>query len=100
MINSDGTKIYSFFTFGGNSKYIHLAVFNEADGSIIGSRYKSSIGCSGVYGSDQNGDIIVLTAPCSSDYYLVMMNTITNIFTIKQFPGYLAGVAVLPGGTG
>ena len=96
LLSSDGTKIFSFFTYG-NTYYMYFATLNKADGAVIGSIYKSSTPITGIYGSARKGDLIVLTVYYSCIYYLAMFNTTSSVFTIKQFLGAgLFGAAVQP----
>ena len=74
---------------------MYFATFNKTNGAVIGSRYKSSISIYYIYGSAQKGDLIILTVYGTSNYYLVMLNTTSNMFTMKQFSGgALYGAAV------
>ena len=75
---------------------MYFASFNKTDGAVIGSRYKSSTTIIGIYGSTQKGDFIMLTVYVSSNYYLVMLNTTSSVFSMKQFSGGLFGAAVQP----
>ena len=78
-----------------------FVTLNKADGAVIGSRYKSSTPILYIYGSAQKGDLIVLTVnDYSSNYYLAMLNTTSNTFTIKKFSGGLFGAAVQPNDEG
>ena len=96
LLSTDGSKIFSFFTYG-NTKYMYFTTFNKADGAVIGSRYKSSTPFDGIYGSAQKGDLIVLTVYVSSTYYITMLNTTSSVFSTKQFSGAgLFGVGVQP----
>ena len=97
LLSSDGSKIFSFFTYGYPDYYMYFAAFNKADGAVIGSRYKSSTPITGIYGSAQKGDLIALTVYVSSTYYLAMLNTTSSVFVTKQFSGSgLFGAAVQP----
>ena len=96
LLSTDGSKIFSFFTYG-NTYYMYFVTFSKVDGTVIGSRYKSSTPITGIYGSAQKGDLIVLTVYVSSTYYLVILNTTSNVFTMKNFSGAgLFGAAVQP----
>ena len=96
LLSTDGSKIFSFFTYQSPRK-MYFAIFNKADGAVIGSRYKSSTTITGIYGSVQKGDLIVLTVYYSSTYYLAMLNTTSNVLVTKQFSGAgLFGAAVQP----
>ena len=100
MLNTDESKIFSFFTYG-NPRNMYFVTFNKADGEVIGSRYKSNTQINNIYGSAQKGDLIVLTVSYSSNYYLAMLNITSNVFTIKQFSGSgLFGAAVQPNDAG
>ena len=62
-----------------------MAVISLSDGTVS-NRYKSSISCSGVWGSEANGDYIVASVGWSS-YHLLMFNRATNLLNIKTFSG-------------
>ena len=80
---------------------MYFVTFNKSDGAVIGSRYKSSISIYSIYGSAQKGDLIVLTVYDTSNYYLAMLNTTSNVLVTKQFSGTgLFGTAVQPYGAG
>ena len=65
---------------------MYLVTFSNEDGSLITSSYKSSEEWRYIYGSAQNGNLIIVTVQCSN-YHLVMMNSTSYIFTIKEFTG-------------
>ena len=80
---------------------MYFVTFNKADGAVIGSRYKSSTPIGRIYGSVQKGDFIILTVYSSSNYYLVMLDTTSNMFTMKQFSGgALYGATLQPSDAG
>ena len=80
LINSNKSKIYSFFTFG-STYYLYFASFSTSNGNVIDSRYKSSINWNGVIGSALQTNYIIVTIECSSAYYL-MINLLHIIETI------------------
>ena len=58
----DGTTIYSLFTYGNSTTptyYLYFASLSVASGSVMATRYKSSISIKLVYGGIFNGDYIV-----------------------------------------
>ena len=58
MLSSDGSTIYSFFTYG-TPLYLYFAGLSATSGSVTTTRYKSSISVSDVRGSALNGDYMV-----------------------------------------
>ena len=81
---------------------MYFASFSKTDGAVIGSRYKSSTPINRIYGSAQKGDLILLIVfDVLGNYYLAMLNTTANVFTMKQFSGAgLFGAAVQPNDAG
>ena len=58
LLSSDGSTIYSFFTFGV-TKYLYFAGLSVSDGSVTTTRFKSSIAVPDLYGSALNGDYVI-----------------------------------------
>ena len=88
VISSDKSFIYSLFTYGyyNSIKYLYFVCFNSLDGSILSSRYKSSIQVdSDVYSIVIYGDYVISI----TGSYLVMYSITTFAFTIKKFNGHL-----------
>ena len=85
------SSIYTFFPYG-SPQYVYMAVISVSDGTVS-NRYKSSISCTGVYGSGTNGDFIVASVEWSS-FYLLLFNIATNLFDIKTFSGVLYGIGL------
>ena len=83
LLNSDGSLIYSIFPYG-STKYIYFTILNSTDGSLIGSVYKSNNSCTSVYGIVQSGYYLAVTWEWT-DYFLILLNTISMIFTWKAF---------------
>ena len=95
LLSSDKSIIYSLFIYGGTT-YFNFVALNSTSGSVIGSRYKSSISWNYVHGSTINADYIAATLVWP-DYFLVLLNSATSDFTINKFTGnYLYGVEVEP----
>ena len=87
------SSIYTFFPYG-STKYLYMVVISLSNGSVS-TRYKSSVDCSLVNGSTASGDYVVATVLCTTHYYILMFNTVTNTFTIESFSGtYLYGVGL------
>ena len=82
MLSSDGSTVYSFFTFGV-TKYLYFCGLSVADGSVRTTRYKSDTAVSTVWGSALNGDYVVATT--QSPDLLVMYSISSSAFTIKSF---------------
>ena len=61
VLSSDGSIIYSFFTFGllSTTRYLYFSGLTVSDGSVSTTRYKSSTFVSEVDGSALNGDYLV-----------------------------------------
>ena len=57
-------------------------MFSKSDGKVIGSWYKSNIGCAAWYGSAISGDIYIGTCEWVSGYLLIY-NLATSEFTFK-----------------
>ena len=94
LLSTDKSKIYSFFTYGSNL-YLYFVTLLVSDGSVIGSRFKSSITCSNVFGSALNENYIFAAVECSS-YYLLSFSISSLTFTMNTFSGYLTGLGVEP----
>ena len=88
IYSSDGSKIYSLFdvTESGNDN-LYFMTFLSSDGSISGSRYKSNLAVSFVYGCSLNGNYLVALTLVSSVAHLVIINISTFSFASKQFSG-------------
>ena len=82
VLDSDGTKIYAFPSYG-STKYLYFITLKVADGSVLNSRYKSSVTCSNSFGSAQAGDYLALTGACSG-LYLILFNLNTSTFTFMD----------------
>ena len=80
------SSIYSFFPYGGTSSYVYMVVISLSNGSV-NSRYKSSVGCSYVWGSGVSGDFIAVSMYCHTYLYLLMFNRAANVFIVKTFTG-------------
>ena len=87
MLSSDGSLIYTFISYG-NPKYVFFNTFNFSDLSIVGTRYKSSIGWGDILGGTLNGNFLAITPLWGSDNYLMMFNIVTSEFKIKLFEGH------------
>ena len=94
MLSSDGSTIYSFFTFGVTT-YLYFVGLSVSDGSITTTRFKSSAAVSYVWGSALNGDYIVTTTQTQTS--IVIYSISSSAFTIKSFSGsLLRGLGVDP----
>ena len=81
ILSSDSTLIYAFFSYGLDpSYYTYFATFNVATGSVVGTRYKSSISWY-VNKSTVTGIYVVVAVYCPNVSYLVIFDTSTNSFT-------------------
>ena len=70
-----------------------MAVISLSDGTVS-NRYKSSIGCDNVYGSEVNGDYIAASVGYSFSFSLLIFNRATNLFDIKSVSGGLFGIGL------
>ena len=96
IISSDSSKIYSFSTYGNTLTYMYFVTFSTINGNVIGSRYKSNNIWGGIYGSTLNDANIVITASCSPFNQLIVYDTQTSVFIIKQFSSTLYQLTVDP----
>ena len=64
-----------------------MASFDVSTGSVVGSRYKSSITIGNVYGSALIGDYILATLVSTSlsPFYAIMYNIATETFIFRQY---------------
>ena len=86
--SSDSSKIYCLFdVFESGSNNLYFMTFLTSDGSISGSRYKSSLGVNYIYGSTLNGDYIVTLTFVSPTPYILIINISTFSFASKVFSG-------------
>ena len=83
IFSNDHSKIYSLFNLE-NPSYQYFITQNETDGSVIGSRYRSSISWTAVNGSAKNSNMLLFSIVCLPNNYLLMFNTSSYEFTIKQ----------------
>ena len=80
--NSDSSKIYSFLMLESIA-YAYFITFNSTDGSLVGSRYKSSISWDLVLGSARNGNNLVLfSLNCKTLNNLFVYDTVSTKITI------------------
>ena len=78
--------IYNLFTFD-SILFLYFAAFKVADGSIIGSRYKSNSRWQYAYGSAASNGYVIFTANWDSISYLILTNASISEFTLKKFSG-------------
>ena len=87
LLNSDNSQIYSFSTYGMEPSFVYFVTFYVSDGSVVGSKYASSISCSAVYGSVLSGSYLVATLYWS-DPFILIFNTALSTFLIEKLSGY------------
>ena len=63
LLSSDSSTIYSFFIYG-STQYAYFASFLVSDGTVTGTRYKSSISWGYVFGSALSGGYVIATVSC------------------------------------
>ena len=85
ILNFDGSLIYSLYAFG-STRYLYFISLSITDGSIVDSRYKSSISWSEAWGILINGDYLVFSVICSTPQ-LFVFNLKTSEFKLKSFTG-------------
>ena len=101
LLGKDGSTIYLFANLGPFDKDLKIAIqnlylfaFNSNDGSLIGTRYKSSISCSFVNDATAHGDLLIAVTLCYG-YNIIIYNTQTSLFIIKYISSVeLNGVLV------
>ena len=86
VLDSSRSIIYSFFLYGASSKYIYFASLLASDGSVIRSRYKSSISFTSIYGATQK-DGYLITIGKGSNTHLIIFEKETSSFILKKFFG-------------
>ena len=92
MVSSDGSTIYSFIAYSQSSTYLYFFSLSVATGSVIGSRYKSSVAISFVSGSIAYGDYVLATTVLP--FSLVIYTLSTSTFIIKTPIGVLNELGV------
>ena len=95
LLSSDESKIYSLFILE-STPYAYFVTLSSIDGSVVGSRYKSSISWSYVLGSTKSGSYLLFLAYCSSTYNLFIYNTDSSTFSINSWTAYLIGITTEP----
>ena len=93
LLDISNSYIYNFSIYKNSSNYLYFVALALSDGSVVGSRYKSSVSCGSVYGSAQTGNYLVATVSSSSGL-LVIVDKTTFTFTFRGFNGVLFGAAV------
>ena len=83
ILSNDNSKIYSLFPLESPA-YLYFITLNSYDGSVIDSRYRSSISWSQSLGSAKSSNVLLFTVTCSSTYYMIMYDTNSLAFTVKQ----------------
>ena len=74
---------------------MYFVTFSVSDGSVVGSRFKSSISWRKVWGACQNEKYTMFTAQCISQFLLIQDKN-SSVFTIKAFSGTLYDVDIEP----
>ena len=88
ILSLDSSKIYVFASLGEISQsYAYFMTFNSSDGSLVGSRYKSSINWYYTESSTIYGDLII-AIELWSGFNIIMYNTTNSAFKIMTFPYY------------
>ena len=85
LLSTDKTRIYTFDIYG-NPRYLYFITFDSSNGSVLGSRYKSSISWGRVNGGTIKDKFLMVTVECL-DINLIIVNTETSEILIKKFDG-------------
>ena len=94
--NSDSSKIYSLFMLE-NIAYAYFITFNSTDGSVVGSRYKSSTSWYYVLGSERNQNGLVLfSLLCQTSSNLFVYDTVSTKITIYAGKVIFFGMEIEP----
>ena len=89
LLNNDNSKIYSWVNYGiANSSYIYFVIFNIADGTISGSRFRSSI-TQNVAGAILSGDYVAIASYDLTYSYLTLFNIPLSTFTYWKTSGVI-----------
>ena len=97
VMSNDMSKIFSFLAYSDSLSNIYFTTFKTLDGSILGTKYKTTISWSSAFSSVVNGDNVIATLLCTQ-YYLVIYNVASDSFTFKSFSnGFLYGLGVESG---
>ena len=86
LTSEDKSKIYSFFSFG-TTAYLHFITFNATDGTVVGSRFKSSIVWSISLGVIAIDNFLVVNSFWNDLYNVIIINLSTYSFVIREFTG-------------
>ena len=88
ILSLDSSKIYVFASLGEiTQSYAYFMTFNSSDGSLIGSRYKSSSPWYYTMSSAIYEDLIIAIELCRG-FNIIMYNTTASAFKIMTFPYY------------
>ena len=90
LIDKKGTKLYSIFIYKNNYEHAYFATFDPNSGSVLDIRYKSNILWTYWASLVQNGDYLATIVEWTN-FYLIMLNTVTKSFTISQFSSSICG---------
>ena len=83
QLDNSSTYIYSLIEFYNSSThYLYFLTFYVSDGSLVGSRYRSSTDLGYIYGSARVGNYLLVITQYN---YLVLINVNTLSITIKRF---------------
>ena len=85
------STIYSFYIYG-YYYYMYFATFSVTTGSILNSRYKSSMRWNYITRISMNGDFIVVATSFPSSDYLMSFNTKTNEIKFWSFKNSISGM--------
>ena len=84
ILSSDSSMIYWLTAYQISSYYLFFTTFNSTDGSVIGSRYRSSVSWLTIFGSGLYSNYIAATIQCYTSSNFVMLIDISSFtFTIR-----------------
>ena len=96
LFSQDNSKIYSFVGYG-SARNLWFTSFLVSDGSVSGSRYKSSVSWDYSQGGVMTGNYAIAPVSWSSNRYLVIFDTTTSTFTMKKFSlGIMSDLKIEP----
>ena len=83
IMSTDGTQIYNLYTFGV-TRYLYFAGFSITNGSVVGSRYKSSVSWGESWGIVINVNYLIISISWGVPN-LFIYDTFRSTFQIKGF---------------
>ena len=92
--SADGLQIYLFFPYGA-TRFLYFVTVSTTDGSVLNTRYKSSVSILSTASIALNGDYIVVATQNPNS--VIIFSISTSVFTIKAYSGtYILGGGIEP----